>query len=159
MNGEGLHEVEQAATDALEKREFVSVRHFPPEWHRGIREAIKEGITEGIKAHCRIPLSSEECNSVGFLFEGIRDLGDGSTHRGVDAMMDNHRWLQKRRTELSDDYEENHKWVKKTRLRMEKVSTRIGMIIVSAVVLGVISLVIGGVAGWVEAVKSTPPVP
>lgn len=163
MDGERLHEVEETAADALEEREFVSVKHFPPEWHRGIREAIKEGITEGIKAHCRIPLSGEECNNVGFLFEGIRDLGDGSTHRGMDVMMDNHRWLQKRRAELSDDYEENHKWVKRTRLRMEKVSTKVGMIVVTAFVLFIISLFGGGVAGWIESIRTIrairPPTP
>jgi hypothetical protein len=158
--GAGLFPMQPTGDASLEDKEFESVKHFPPEWHKGIREAIKEGIAEGLRAHCRVPLNNDECRQVGYMFEGIRDLGGGSVHHGMDIMMENHRWMQDRRSEDGKELDENHKWVKRVRTRMDKVSTKVGMIVVTAFVLFLISLFGGGVAGWIESIRAIrPPTP
>lgn len=149
-----LHPVPQAS---INEGEFESVKHFPPEWHKGIREAIKEGIAEGLRAHCRIPLNNDECRQVGYMFEGIHDLGGGSVHRGMDIMMENHRWVLSRRDSVTGaERDANHVWASSVRCRLNKISTRVGTVIVTSAVLALISLLGWGVLALLTAKTGQP---
>lgn len=147
----------------LETMEFDAEKYFPQAFHRGIREAIREGIEMGIKAHCRIPIGDQEAQQVRFFMDGVNDIGDGSIHRGLDRMMDNHREMQ-RMISLKDDEEHkkeeaekarDHRAMRRLRGRLDALSGKVGATVLTALVLAVLGVFWLGLRTHLN----TPPVP
>jgi hypothetical protein len=89
---------------------------------------VIEAITEGIRAHCRLPIANSEAQQMRCLFDGLKSLGKGDVHTGIEAMFD------------------DIKAVQGFRARFSRVAERVGTAVIIAMVLGMLSLV--SVGAW-----------
>lgn len=76
-----------------------------------IRAIISEGVAEGVKAHCRVPISSKEAQQVRFVFDSLKLLGDGDIHVGIDVAVENHKAVKEYRGWIHDTSVKVGRWV------------------------------------------------
>jgi hypothetical protein len=132
-----------------DRRKFEAEKYFPTEWHEGIRKAIKEGISDGLAEHCRLPISDNECQQVRFLFDGIRALGKGDLHDGIDRLFSDHKWVIERAED--EEKEENHTWAEYWRKKMGRMSDKIGTTVIGIFVALIFMLFGYGIKELVES--------
>lgn len=76
-----------------------------------LRSMFVEAVTEGVKNNCRFPLSSHEVQQARYLFDGLRDLGGGDTHKGLTVAFENLRSVSYMRQAFGRTSESVGKWV------------------------------------------------
>ena len=89
-----------------------------PETKAIVRAIVSESIVEGIKAHCRIPISGKEAQQMRFFYDGIRNLGDGDLHAGMETAI------------------QNHQQIKDSRNRFTRLSEKVGAAVLISAIIG-----------------------
>ncbi len=134
---------------------FDAERHFPQEWHTGIREAIREGISAGLANHCRVPLVDEEMPHIRMMMNGIKDFGKGSAYHGIDEMMENHKFVQSyRNSEETKEQKKDHEWARRQRARFDSAAKRLGGTLITFGVAAFFTLIGFGIKEWIDTMKS-----
>jgi hypothetical protein len=82
-----------------------------PETRVIVRAIVSESIVEGVKAHCRIPISGNECQQLRFFFDGVRGLGDGDIHAGMEEAIRNHQQMKDKRNRFARISERLGAWM------------------------------------------------
>ena len=82
-----------------------------PEAREAWRALVIEAITEGIKVHCRMPISSKEAQQMRFVVDSLKMLGDGDLHSGIDVAIENHKAVKEYRTWLHETSAKVGRWV------------------------------------------------
>ena len=142
--GDRLHQMgDSDPMKELQKRTFEWEKLIEdPEVKAVIRAAVFEGISEGIRAHCRIPISDKEAQQVRFLFDNMKQHGDGDLHAGLNATQDDHEFVKEYRTNPDlRELKKDHEWVRKTRQRLDQLQGKVGAAVITAVVLFLLGLV------------------
>jgi hypothetical protein len=97
-----------------------------PETRVIVRAIVSESIVEGVKAHCRIPISGNECQQLRFFFDGVRHLGDGDIHAGMEEAI------------------RNHQHMKQSRNRFARLSERVGAAVLITIFGGLVACIYKG---------------
>ena len=112
-----LYQFDDQKNKAFKFEELIS----DPGTRATVRAMVVEAITEGIRAHCRIPISGNEAQQVRFIFDELRRLGDGDVHAGIDQAF------------------ANHQHVKESRNRFARLSEKVGAAVLLFVVMGLVA--------------------
>jgi hypothetical protein len=99
-----------------------------PEQKAAAREMFIEAVTEGLRAHCRLPIDGDEAQQMRFFFDGLKGLGKGDVHTGMEVMFD------------------DIKAVQGFRARFSRVAERVGTAVIISIMLGMFSLL--SVGAW-----------
>ena len=98
--------------DDMTTREFEFEKLVTdPQLRAILRSMFIEAVTEGVKNHCRFPLSAREAQQMRFLFDGFRELGDGDTHTGIGRLFENIKFMRDLRKVFKRTSESVGKWV------------------------------------------------
>jgi hypothetical protein len=99
-----------------------------PEVKVAVRAMVIEAITEGIRAHCRLPIANSEAQQLRYFMDGIKSLGNGDVHTGMEAMFD------------------DIKAVQGFRARFSRVAEKVGTAVLISIALGMVGIF--GLGAW-----------
>lgn len=154
MSGNNNRNEEKLTPLDIDHMEFDAEKYFPQAFHRGIREAIREGIEIGIRAHCRIPISQDEAEQMRFFCDNVRQLGGGDFHKGMNEIHDNHEFIMNHRKDKEfKELKKDHEWVRRQRNRFDSAAKRLGGTLITFGAALLFTVIGYGIKEWIDMLK------